>query len=113
MDKWGRGCDLSYLVLKLLGSREKPRDLVYRASGAAGDQGKRSGEEPTVYRYSVKSEKRNKMQRKKRTTIPGNCTKMYTKKEYAGTLRTREEAKRKCTKMHTKKGAFADGRLIM
>lgn len=37
MDKWGRGCDLSYLVLKLLGSREKPRDLVYRASGAAGN----------------------------------------------------------------------------
>lgn len=40
MDKWGRGCDLSYLVLKLLGSREKPCDLVYRASGAAGDQGR-------------------------------------------------------------------------
>lgn len=47
-------CDLSYLVLKR--------------------------REPTVCRYSVNSEKCNKMQRKKRTTIPGNCTKMYTKK---------------------------------
>ena len=77
MDKWGRGCDLSYLVLKLLGSREKPRDLVYRASGAAGSLMTRRAREGKAVR--------------KRREIAQNAQKCTHKKEPVRIARTPSE----------------------
>lgn len=93
MDGGACPCDLSYLVPEAM----RNRVIWYIGHPAIrGSEAARKRRKPTVYRYSVNSEKRNKMQRKKRTTIPGNCTEMYTKKEHRSKSEQRENAQ-KCT----------------